>query len=74
LKIDIIVRGSVGDMRAPKYRVSKNVKDVERCGINCTNPYIRALRKENYFYSLKEKLLNESIKYIPLLINSIKRN
>jgi len=43
--MDIIVRGSVGDIRAPKYRVSKNVNDVERCGISCTKAYIRALHR-----------------------------
>lgn len=43
LKMDIIVRGSVGDINAPKYRVSKNVNDVERCGISCIKAYIRAL-------------------------------
>lgn len=43
--MDIIVRGSVGDISAPKYRVSKNVNDVERCGISCTKAYIRALHR-----------------------------
>jgi hypothetical protein len=44
LKIDIIVNGSVGDIKAPKYRVSKKVKDVERFGINCINAYINVLK------------------------------
>lgn len=46
LKIDIIVNGSVGDIKAPKYKVSKNVNDLERCGINCMKAYINALKRK----------------------------
>lgn len=42
-KMASTVRGSVGEMRAPKYRVSRKVKLVARdSGISCTQPYIRA--------------------------------
>lgn len=44
--MDIIVRGSVGDIKAPKYSVSKKVNDVERCGMSCMKAYIRALQKK----------------------------
>lgn len=41
------VKGSVGDMRAPKYKVSRNVKlEAKVSGINCTQPYIRAPMKK----------------------------
>lgn len=36
------VSGSVGEMRAPKYKVSRKVKLEPRdAGISCTQPYIR---------------------------------
>lgn len=35
------VNGSVEDINAPKYKVSRKVKLVAKCaGINCTHPYI----------------------------------
>ena len=38
-----IVKGSVGLISAPKYRVSKNVNvKLPLFGINCTQPYIKA--------------------------------
>lgn len=43
LKIARIVSGSVEEIRAPKYKVSKNVILVANlAGINCTKPYISA--------------------------------
>lgn len=41
-KIASTVKGSVGDIKAPKYNVSKKVKLAAKdLGINCTQPYIR---------------------------------
>lgn len=43
LNIASIVSGSVDEIKAPKYRVSKKVKlDANLAGINCTQPYINA--------------------------------
>lgn len=42
----MIVNGSVGDIKAPKYKVSRNVNESEGCGINWTNTYIRALKRK----------------------------
>lgn len=36
------VSGSVGEIRAPKYSVSRKVKlEANDAGISCTQPYIR---------------------------------
>lgn len=36
------VSGSVGEINAPKYKVSRKVKlDARDAGISCTQPYIR---------------------------------
>jgi hypothetical protein len=46
LKIAKIVRGSVEEIRAPKYKVSKKVKLPLRFGIWWIKPYIRALQRK----------------------------
>ena len=71
LKIEIIVSGSVGDINAPKYKVSKNVNEAERCGINCTKAYIKALKRKQIMYMSEKCVIKKKLFYKEFLLLSI---